>query len=129
MPKPIKYDSSVASITINEKGIYLFNLKDTYTAYNKIELENQFEFFNKNSNGKPYKVIFDANDSINMPTDDAGLYFRENNRPDDRYAIVSNKLPIQIFMGNLIKNKNVKNANLFKTNEEAMSWLMADPPK
>lgn len=129
MPDTIHYDSPVASITLDNEGIFIFKLKDTYIAYNGIELEKHFILFLKHSKEKAYKVLIDATESVNLPTDDAGFYFRENNRPEDRFAIVSNSLPVQIFMGQLIKQREVKNIKLFKNREEAMEWLTEDTLK
>lgn len=124
MPNTTQYNSPVASTTIEQDGIYLLKLKDTFIAFNDIELENQLNFINKHSKGEPYRVLIDTSESINIPTDEAGLYYRANNRPEDRFAFVSTNFPFQIFIGQLIIQREVKNMKLFKTSEEAKEWLL-----
>lgn len=129
MPNTTQYNSPVASITIEEDGFYLLKLKDTFIAFNDIELEKQFNFFNKHSKGEPYRVLIDTSESINIPTDEAGLYYRANNRPEYRFAFVSTNFPFQIFISQLIIQREVKNMKLFKTSEAAIEWLLEEASK
>lgn len=124
MQKPILYNSPVASITQSDNGIFILKLKDTYEAYNQIELEKQLDFIAKHSKGKAYKVFIDATESINIPTDEAGLYFRERNNYENKFAFASGNLPFQIFIGQLIIHREVINMKLFKSTKEAIDWLL-----
>lgn len=120
----VQYNSPVASMTITEDGIYILNLKDTYTPYDEAEAKNQFDFFYEHSNGKPYKVFIDASISLNLPTEEAIAYFTKLNKPEYRFAVLATTLPIQIYIGQIIKYKSNKNMKLFKKTEEAMNWLL-----
>lgn len=126
MSKIIEYDSPIANIVWDEKGIFIFKLKNTSAIYGKEETKRQFDFFIKHSKGKPYKVIVDTRESLVFPTDDAFNYYFKHNKSINRTAIVANSLPMQLMIGHMLKREKVPNTATFKTIEEAIEWILKD---
>ncbi len=125
MSNTTQYNSPIASINIDENGIFIFNLKDTYTSYDGNEARKQFDFFRDNSNGQPYKVLVDSSNSVNIPTEKAVLVFKKQNKPEYKFAIYVTNLPIQIYVGQLSKYNKYHNVKLFKSKEKAIKWLIS----
>lgn len=127
MPDLIKYESPVVKITWDEKsGLFVFKMKDINATYDEPEVIRQYEFFNKHSNNKPYKVLIDTRESPNLPTEEAFEYFFNNNNPHSKNAIIAKDLPFQILMSQMYKIRGVENCKLFKTEEEALKWILED---
>lgn len=119
-----EYDSPVANIKWDKRGFFVFTLKNTNAIYDKEETINQFNYFLEQSNGEPYKVLLDSTDSLVFPTDCAFEYFFEKNKEENPTAIIATSLPMQILMGQMLKGSEVTNTKLFKTEEQAIEWLM-----
>ena len=127
MPEEIKYESDVVQIIWDENnGIFKFKMKDSNASYDEQEVENQFKFFNKYAKDDHYKVLVDTRGSLTLPTEEAFEYFFSNNNPKSKNAIVAEELSFQILMGQLYKIRKVENHKLFKTEEEAINWLLKD---
>ncbi|PKR81739.1 hypothetical protein CW751_04250 [Brumimicrobium salinarum] len=123
MKNKVEFDSPVAHIIKDERGFFLFTLKDTTSVYDLEETRQQFDFFINNSNGKPYKVLMDATGSFTFPTEEAFEYFFEHNKEVNKTAIVVTSLPMQLLMGHMLKHERTTNTKLFKSRDEAVEWL------
>lgn len=120
-----EYDSPVANIKWDKRGFFIFKLKDTDAVYDQEETELQYAYFISRTNGKPYKVLMDSRDSLVFPTDCAFDYFFEHNKEENFTAIIATSLPMQLLMGQMMKGAEVTNTKLFKTEEEAIEWLLS----
>lgn len=127
MSNTVEYDSSVAHISWDEdNSIFIFKMKSTSDSYDAKEVRLQLDFFMKHSNNKPYKVLVDTRESPSLPTDNAFDYFFDNNNSRSKNAIVADDLPFQILMSQIYRIKNIQNCKVFKTEEEAIAWLLED---
>lgn len=121
-----EYDSPIANIYWDERGFFMFKMKNTNAIYDEEETKLQFEFLITYSKGKPYKVIVDTRESLVFPTDDSFDYFFDNHKSVNKNAVIVNSLPMQLLMGQMYKGSKVENTRLFKTEEEAIEWLLND---
>lgn len=127
MSELIKYESTVVNITWDEDaGLFKFIMKNTNATYDEQEVKKQFDFFKKYSNNRPYKVLIDTRDSPNLPTDEAFEYFFNNNNTLGKNAIIAKDLPFQILMSQMYKINNIQNHKLFRSEYEALQWLLED---
>ena len=126
MPNKTEYDSPIANMYWDERGFFMFKLKNTTAIYDEEETKRQFDFFNTHSKGIPYKVIVDTRDSLVFPTDDSFDYFFEHNELANKNAIIINSLPMQLLISQMYKGNRTENTKLFKTEEEAIEWLLND---
>jgi hypothetical protein len=124
MQDAIEYDSPVANIKWDNRGFFIFTLKNTSAIYDETEAKHQFNFFITKSEGNPYKVLMDTRDSLVFPTDGAFDYFFEHNKEENRAAIIATSLPMQLLIGQMLKGGEVQNTTLFKSEEEAIDWLL-----
>jgi len=126
MHNKIEYDSPIANIYWDERGFYMFKMKNSSAIYDEEETIRQFDFFITHSQGKPYKVAVDTRESLVFPTDASFDYFFEHNKMVNKNAVIANSLPMQLMMGQMYKGSQIKNTKLFKTEEEAIAWLLND---
>lgn len=121
-----KYNSDVATICWDNRGFFLFEMKNTNAEYGAQETVNQFDYFITESEGKPYKVVVDTNKSLILPNNDSFEYFFKHNKEKNKIAVVATQLPMQLIMKFMYKYKNVKNTKLFRCREEAINWITND---
>ena len=120
----IEYDSPVAKITLDERGIFDFKLKDSSSIYDVKEARNQYRFMNLHSKGKPYKAVIDTRGSILLPTDAACNYYFEGNNFENIVALVVDSLPMKLLLSRMFKHENVPNSKIFKNDIEAFEWIL-----
>lgn len=121
-----EYDSPIANIYWDERGFFMFTMKNTDAVYDDEETQKQFEFLISFAKGKPYKVLVDTRESLVFPTDESFEYFFEHNKPLNKTAVIANSLPMRLMMGQMYKGNEVKNIKILKTKEEAIDWLLND---
>ena len=126
MQEKIEYDSPIAHIYWDERGFFMFKMKNTNAIYDEEETMRQFDFFITHTDGKPYKVIVDTRESLVFPTDDSFDYFFKHNKSVNKNAVIVNSLPMQLLMGQMYKGSKIKNTQLFKNEDEAIDWLLKD---
>lgn len=120
-----RFDSLVASITLEDNLLFIFKLKNTSAEYDEEEVIKQFDFFYGHAQGKPYKVLLDARNSLVLPTDESFTYFFKFNRPESKTAIIANSLPTSLLMSQMLKLGRVENVKVFKSEERAREWLLS----
>lgn len=120
-----RFDSPVASITLEDNLLFISKLKNTSAEYDEEEVKKQFDFFYGHAQGKPYKVLLDTRDSLVLPTDESFTYFFKFNRPESKTAIIANSLPTSLLMSQMLKLGRVENTKVFKSEERAREWLLS----
>lgn len=124
MENKIIYDSTIASVYFDNKGFFVYSLKESKTALDAVEAEKQFDFFNKVSDGKPMKLIVDVSKSLKLPTDESAIFFRNNYNPESYMAIVTPYSSSLLFYRQTLRYREIKNTKVFKTMEEAEDWII-----
>lgn len=121
-----KYESDVVSIHWDERGFFLLEMKNTNAEYDLQETINQFDYFITTSNNTPYKVIVNTVENLVLPTDESLQYFFKHNKEENKIAIVTTQLPMQLIVRFMYKYENVQNTKMFRDLEEAIQWIIKD---
>lgn len=124
MLEKVEYDSPIAKITWDKRGIFILKLKDSRAIYDRNEVTKQFEFLHLHSGGKPFNFIVDTRGSLVFPTDCAFKYYAQHNSIHNKTAIVANSLPMQLMMGQMLIKLRAGNGKSFKTKSAAIEWIL-----
>lgn len=124
--KELIFETAVSTVWKMDNGVYIYKLKNTNTPFDKNEVKLQLEKFHSLTGGKNFSVLVDARDSLNLPTDDANLFFKNNNPKKSKIAILTNNLPMNLFLSQILKYDKVMNAKMFRNKEKAIAWLTSE---
>lgn len=125
MKKKILYSSSIAEVYHDDRGFYVYTLKESKTALDVQEAEKQFDFFAEQSGGGAIKLIVDVSNSLKLPSDESAIFFRENYNPDSYMAIITPNPSSLLFYRQTLRFREIRNTKVFKTMEEAEEWLLS----
>ena len=126
MVKSNGYESPVARITWDERGLFILKLKENNAIYDGIEALRQYRYLITCSGNKTFKIIIDTTGSLLFPTDCAFRLYEKYNNTANKTAVVANSLPMQLMIGQMVKKLKPGNSMTFKTKEAAIEWVLRD---
>ncbi len=126
MVKSKRYESSVASITWDKRGVFILKLKDNNAIFDGIEALKQYRHLMECSKSKAFKLIIDTTGSLLFPTDCAFRIYEKYNKSVNKTAVVANSLPMQLMIGQMVKKLKRGNSMTFKTKEAALEWILRE---
>jgi hypothetical protein len=116
--------TGVAELSLDPRGFVRIKLLDTNADFDVEEAKKQFNAAWELTNGQDYRVLVDTTDAIVTPTKEAEDYISSTLKRKAE-ALIIKSLHYRILVKFYIRKHKVIPVKAFKTEEEAIEWLLS----